>query len=176
MLSSIAAAASAAASSAVSAVGKLASGEGLPFEKGAEVTSFAGKTPWRMYAGKKDRPEGTVKCSVFLYDIKTKKSEQELATVRNALKRLRTMKHPYLLKCIEGGEVLDQKGGGFIYILTEPVQPLDDVLASLQDTPGGLIWGVYTLAAAIKFLNIDCNIVHGQATPSTIDPARVPAP
>lgn len=173
MLSAIASAASSAASSALSAAGKLAAGDGLPFEKGDEVTSYAGKhpeSPWKMYAGKKELAggQGAVECSVFLYDVKLKKSEQEFSIARNAMKKMRTMKHPYVLRCIEGGEKLDDKGGGFIYILTEPVQPLDDVLATLQETPGGLAWGVYTLAAAIKFLNIDCNIVHGQVCTASL--------
>ena len=46
-----------------------------------------------------------------------------------------------------------------------PYTDLEDfaeVLDALLETPGGIAWGVYTLAAAIKFLNIDCNIVHGQ--------------
>jgi hypothetical protein len=37
-----------------SSVSKLVSGTQLPFEQGEEITSFAGKTPWRMYSGKKD--------------------------------------------------------------------------------------------------------------------------
>ena len=53
--------------------------------------------------------------------MKTKKSDRELSTVRNALKRLRTMKHPYLLRCIDAGEVNNEKGTGTIYLVTEPV-------------------------------------------------------
>ena len=155
MLSSLASAASAAANAAAKYVG----GPGLPFDTGPEVPSFAGKGPWKMHQGKK---EGHGPVSIFLYDLKTKKSDAELSTVRNAVRRLRTMKHPYLLKCIEAGEQLDQKGGGTIYVVTEPVQPLEDVLDGLRESPGSIAWGIYTLAAAIKFLNIDCNIVHGQ--------------
>ena len=39
---------------------------------------------------------------------------------------------------------------------------LDEVIEALQATPGGIAWGIYTLAAAVKFLNMDCNIIHGQ--------------
>ena len=156
------AAAAAAASGALSAASKMVSGDGLPFETGAEVTSFAGKSVWRMHSGKKTNPEGNKEdVTIFLCDVKGK-SDRELTLARNAVKRLRTMKHPYLLKCLDAGEKLDQKGGGTIYLVTEPVMPVEDVLESLHETPGGLAWGVYTLAAAIKFLNMDCNIVHGQ--------------
>ena len=159
-LSSVAAAAKSAASAAATAAASAMSGNGLPFETGPEHTQFAGTgaSPWRMHSGKMDK-HGEV--SIFLYDLKTKKSERELAQVRNAAKKMRTMKHPYLLKCLDAGENLDQKGGGIIWVVTEPVQPLVEVLDELQKTPGGICWGVYTVAAAIKFLNIDCNIVHG---------------
>eukprot|EP00966_Prymnesium_polylepis_P104065 2409960-Prymnesium_polylepis.1 len=160
MSSLFASAASSLASAASAGLTKLVTASaGLPFETGEEITSFAGKTPWRMHHGKKDGEP----VSLFLYNLKDKKSERELTLVRNALRRLRTMKHPYLLRCIEGGEVgVDGKGNGTIYLITEPVQPLEDVLATLQETPASLAWGVYTLAAAINFLNMDCKIVHGQ--------------
>ena len=154
-LSSLAKSASAAAAS----VSSMVSGSNLPFETGAEYTSVRDKMPWKMHAGTKEH-HGDV--SIFLYNIKEAKSPAELAQVRNAMKKLRTIKHPYLLRCIDAGEIPDNKGGGTIYVVTEPVQPLCEVIESLQATPGGIAWGIYTVAAAVKFLNIDCNIVHGQ--------------
>ena len=147
-----------AASAAAASVSSMVSGTNLPFETGAEFTSVRGKMPWKMHAGTKDGAD----VSIFLYDLKEKKSEAELAQVRNAMRRLRTIKHPYLLKCLDAGESTDNKGGGVIYIVTEPVQPLCEVIEALQATPGGIAWGIYTLAAAVKFLNMDCNIIHGQ--------------
>ena len=149
------------ASSAAKMAASMAAGTSLPFELGPEITSYIG--PWKMYTGKKENKEGIKEpVSIFIYDLKTKKNEQEHSLVKNALKRLRTMKHPYLLKCIDAGEQLDGKGGGQIWMVTEPVQPLEDVIDSLREAPGSVAWGTYTLTAAIKFLNIDCNIVHGQ--------------
>ena len=60
------------------------------------------------------------------------------------------MKHPYLLRCIEAGEQLDGKGGGTMYIVTEPVQPLEDVLVSLQET--SLIPSQYKFLTALPLL------------------------
>ena len=91
-------------------------------------------------------------------------SPAQSSAARNAMKKLRTIKHPYLVKCLDAGEINDQKGGGTIYIVTEPVQPLSEVLSELQQTPASIVWGVYTLAAAVNFLNIDCKIVHGQVS------------
>ena len=56
------------------------------------------------------------------------------------------------------------------------MQPLEDLLPSFVDTPGALAWGVYTLAAATNFLNIDCKIVHGQITLSSLFVDKVPPP
>lgn len=101
--------------------------------------------------------------------MKDKKSDSELSLVRNAMRRLRLMKHPYLLKCIEAGEhAVDSKGNGLLYLITEPVVPLESVLSSLQETPASLAWGTYTLAAAINFLNSDCRIVHAHISLSSI--------
>ena len=149
----------------------------LPFTTESEYTSFAGKSPWRMYKGKKDVPDpkggsNKVECTIFVHDLKGASPAQSSAA-RNAMKKLRTIKHPYLVKCLDAGEINDQKGGGTIYIVTEPVQPLDTVIDSLGDTPGALAWGVYTLAAAVNFLNMDASSIHGQAH---APPPRLPPP
>ena len=90
-------------SAATSAAAKLAGalqGQQLPFELGPEVEEFAGKSPWQLYTGKK---EGLGEVSIFMYDMK-KGTDMQLALVRNAVKRLRVLKHPYLLKCLDAGE------------------------------------------------------------------------
>ena len=81
----------------MSAASKMVSGDGLPFETGAEVTSYAGKGPWRMYNGKYKPPgaEEQQVVSLFLYNLKDKKSERELSQVRNCVKKLRTIKAKY---------------------------------------------------------------------------------
>ena len=71
-----------AASSAAGSLSKMVSGQGLPFELGAEVTSFAGKTPWRLYAAKKERPDGTMAVSAFIYDMKTPCATRSSASAR----------------------------------------------------------------------------------------------
>ena len=150
------------------AAGLMSGAAALPFTTESEYTSFAGKSPWRMYKGKKDVPDpkggsNKVECTIFVHDLKGASPAQSSAA-RNAMKKLRTIKHPYLVKCLDAGEINDQKGGGTIYIVTEPVQPLSEVLSELQQTPASIVWGVYTLAAAVNFLNIDCKIVHGQVS------------
>ena len=156
-----------AASAGLKMAASMASGTSLPFEQGPQITSYQGIM--KMYSGKRENKEGVKEIvSIFMYDLKNKKSDEELALVKNAQRRLRTIKHPYLLRCIDAGEQLDNKGGGIIWIVTEPVQPLEDVIDNLREAPGSIAWGTYTLAAAIKFLNIDCNIVHGQVCLSSL--------
>lgn len=84
----------------VSAASKLVSGANLPYELGEERTSFAGKTPWRLYAGRSRKLDCDV--TVFLYEIK-KGTEAQTEMARNALRRYRTLKHPYCVKCLESG-------------------------------------------------------------------------
>ena len=121
------------------AAGLMSGAAALPFTTESEYTSFAGKSPWRMYKGKKDVPDpkggsNKVECTIFVHDLKGASPAQSSAA-RNAMKKLRTIKHPYLVKCLDAGEINDQKGGGTIYIVTEPVQPLSEVLSELQQTP-----------------------------------------
>ena len=161
-----------AAGAAAGAVAKaVAGGPTLPFETGEEVKSFAGKSCWKLHSGKKeDRATGKMQdVSLFLFDMKDR-APAEVAAAKNGMRRMRTIKHPYLLKCFDAGEVPDNKGGGVIWIATEPVQPLDAVIESLSDTPGALAWGVYTLAAAVNFLNMDASSIHGQAPPPPSPP------
>jgi len=149
-------------SSMVSAASKLVAGANLPYELGEEYASFAGKTPWRLYAGKSRKLECDV--TVFLYDIK-KGTDAQTELARNAMRRYRTLKHPYCVKCLDAGELADN---GLIFLLTEPVTPLADALAELSRTPSSLVWGLYTLAAAVNFLSIDCKMVHGMVSLSSI--------
>ena len=107
------------------AAGLMSGATALPFTTESEYTSFAGKSPWRMYKGKKDVPDpkggsNKVECTIFVHDLKGASPAQSSAA-RNAMKKLRTIKHPYLVKCLDAGEINDQKGGGTIYIVTEPV-------------------------------------------------------
>ena len=83
-------------SAAAGAAAKLvAGGPSLPFETGPEVTSFQGKSPWRLHSGKKeDKATGKMQdVSLFLFDMKDR-APAELAAARNGMRRMRTIKHP----------------------------------------------------------------------------------
>ena len=57
------------------AAGLMSGAAALPFTTESEYTSFAGKSPWRMYKGKKDVPDpkggsNKVECTIFVHDLK----------------------------------------------------------------------------------------------------------
>ncbi|KAI8378521.1 hypothetical protein BD560DRAFT_325218 [Blakeslea trispora] len=65
------------------------------------------------------------------------------------------MRHPDILRYLDGVETEQS-----IMFVTEPVEPLSSQLN--QDPDNNLIlWGLYKIANAIKFLNHDCDMVHG---------------
>ncbi|KAI8092662.1 armadillo-type protein [Halteromyces radiatus] len=81
---------------------------------------------------------------------------------RNAFKRLRTLRHPDLLKYLDGVE-----NEQAIMFVTDPVEPLSNQLG--QDPDQNLVlWGLYKIANAIKFLNNDCSLIHGNIRTSSI--------
>ncbi|KAI7906564.1 uncharacterized protein BX663DRAFT_427236 [Cokeromyces recurvatus] len=72
------------------------------------------------------------------------------------------MRHPDILRYLDGIETEQS-----IMFVTEPVEPLTNQLN--QDPDKNLIlWGLYKIANAIKFLNDDCNVVHGNIRVASI--------
>ncbi|RKO89272.1 armadillo-type protein, partial [Blyttiomyces helicus] len=98
--------------------------------------------------------------TVFIFDAVRDRDKLPLA--RNALKKSRTIRHPDMLRFIEGAETDSQ-----IIIGTEPVEPLDVQLRDASD-PNIISWGLYKIASAIKFLNGDCSMIHGNLRKSSI--------
>ncbi|TPX30326.1 hypothetical protein SmJEL517_g06091 [Synchytrium microbalum] len=69
------------------------------------------------------------------------------------------MRHPTLLKFVDGVETEKE-----IYIATEPVQPL----SAIPKDSLIIQWGLWSLINAIKFINTDCGLVHGNITRSSV--------
>ncbi|KAI8822171.1 armadillo-type protein [Fimicolochytrium jonesii] len=124
-------------------------GPALPFSVG-EPVHFA--PLWTIHDGVKKDDRSPV--SVFVFDIQRNRDKLPLA--RNALKKCRTIRHPDLLKVYEGVETETK-----IIIGTEHVTPLNvhNPLRSLN--PNLIAWGLYKVAWALKFLNGDCKMIHG---------------
>lgn len=117
--------------------------------------------------------------SIFEYDLSdpTKKNLKCFAT--NAFRKLRTTRHPDVLKFMDVVET-----DSTIYIMTERIQPLQNVLPSWssrepQQREDWLLWGLhriavccglsfrflpvsYNLQVALAFVNESCSSTHGK--------------
>lgn len=107
---------------------------------------------WRLYKGKKD----DLDISVFILDLQKYPEKREEG--KNALKRIKTLKHPSILKFIDGVEEASQ-----IIIATEEIQSLSINLKN-QDN---IVWGLWKIANVLQFLNQQ-GIIHGNLRISSI--------
>eukprot|EP01133_Synstelium_polycarpum_P007413 gene7413-8670_t len=131
----------------------------FPYVIGTPVSSYLGKSLWTLHAGTKKDDGSAV--SIFSFDIKKNPSKLEVA--KNGFKRAKTIRHPNFLTFLDGIE-LDTH----IYIVTEPVVPLDDALEDIKKYDNALSWGIYQVTKALSFINNDCNLTHGNVNLTTI--------
>ncbi|KAI0225439.1 Nuclear aminoacylation-dependent tRNA export pathway component [Massospora cicadina] len=91
---------------------------------------------------------------------------------RQALRRLRMLRHPDLLSYRAGVGAIDS---GPVYFVTERVRPVgrplnffgseeEEVELSKTQRQQLLAWGLYKTGSALRFLNLDCSLVHGLVT------------
>ncbi|KDQ15249.1 hypothetical protein BOTBODRAFT_108853 [Botryobasidium botryosum FD-172 SS1] len=135
------------------------SGITLPFSLGDKVSYYEGKTIWTLYEATKRDDSSPV--SVFYFDASLPNHRNLLPLARNALRKLRTIRHPDVLKFID---VVDAENT--IYIVTERVQPLGQVLQgwaskSERAKEDWLIWGLHRISVALAFVNDSCQSTHG---------------
>ncbi|KAF9115307.1 hypothetical protein BGX27_008309 [Mortierella sp. AM989] len=98
--------------------------------------------------------------SILCFDSVRQKDKLPLA--RNAFKKFRTIRHPDLIKYIDGVET-----ESYIYIVTDAVTPLQDHLRADLD-PNLIRWGLYKVANVLKFLTVDASFIHGNIRTSSI--------
>ncbi|KAF5019145.1 hypothetical protein F66182_8850 [Fusarium sp. NRRL 66182] len=107
---------------------------------------------WTLYNGTK-REDGS-NCSIFSFDITANKSRLPLA--KNALKKLRTLRHPGVIKVLDAVETET-----YIYIATERVVPLRWHVRRKSLSPETIKWGMHSISRTIKFINEDASSIHG---------------
>ncbi|KAH7011691.1 armadillo-type protein [Ilyonectria destructans] len=107
---------------------------------------------WTLYNGTK-REDGS-NCSIFSFDITANRSQLPLA--KNALKKLRTLRHPGVIKVLDAVETET-----YIYIATERVVPLRWHVRRKSLSPETIKWGVHSIARTIKFINDEASSIHG---------------
>ncbi|CAG8581402.1 8997_t:CDS:10 [Ambispora gerdemannii] len=130
----------------------------FPYNFGEKVVEYENLSIWELFRGTKKEDGSAV--SIFTFDCT--KQNYWLPLARNAFKKMRTIRHPDLLRYVDGVET-----ESYIYIVTDYVAPLNSQSSSLSDVNLKL-WGLYKVANALNFLNNDCSIVHGNVRISSI--------
>ncbi|KNE89963.1 SCY1 protein kinase [Puccinia striiformis f. sp. tritici PST-78] len=152
----------------------LSKGGGIPnlpgFGLGSKESSFDGQTIWTQFEGIKREDNSNV--SIFVYDslntnqlnsnsfIGSKDRKLLLGFAKNSLKKLRSLRHPDILKFIDGSET-----DSAVYIITEKVSSLsvklDQLKMAKQTEVEWKIWGLSRIVSALKFLNGPGTSTHG---------------
>ncbi|KAI1791247.1 armadillo-type protein [Ganoderma leucocontextum] len=135
------------------------SGLNLPFSLGPKVASFENRTIWSLYDGTKKDDGSPV--SLFEFEANTPAKKNLLPLAKNALRKLRTIRHPDVLKLMEVVET-----DTTIHIMTERVRPLGPAITewqskSAQEREGWLVWGLHRVSVALAFLNDSASSTHG---------------
>ncbi|KHN96916.1 protein kinase-like protein [Metarhizium album ARSEF 1941] len=128
----------------------IATGPPFPYSFGDKVD--IDESVFTLYNGTK-REDGS-NCSIFSFDITASRGRLPLA--RNALKKLRTMRHPGVIKVLDTVETET-----YIYIATERVVPLRWHVRRKSLAPETIKWGLHSIARTIKFINTDASSIHG---------------
>ncbi|KAG2142740.1 uncharacterized protein EDB93DRAFT_601216 [Suillus bovinus] len=140
------------------------SGLNLPFSLGAKVYSC--ETFWTLYDATK-REDGSL-VSVFEYDLTHPLNKSTIPLARNSLRKLRTIRHPDVLRFIDVVE-----SDSAICIMTERVRPLPLALSQsssnvAREREDWLIWGLHRISVALAFLNDSASSTHGNVRPNAV--------
>ncbi|SPN97476.1 probable protein kinase family protein [Cephalotrichum gorgonifer] len=128
----------------------IAKGPPFPYSFGEKVD--IDESIWTLSNGTK-REDGS-RCSIFSFDIAANRSRLPLA--RNALKKLRTLRHPGVIKVLDTVET-----DSYIYIATERLVPLRWHVKRKSLSPEAIKWGLHSVANTLKFINKDAASIHG---------------
>ncbi|CAE7145252.1 unnamed protein product [Rhizoctonia solani] len=141
------------------------SGLTLPFSLGDRVIAY-GDPVWTLYDATKRDDSSPV--SVFAFDASDPQRRDLLPLAKNALRKLRTTRHPDILKFIDVVET-----DSSIHIVTERVQPLWAALERWSSKPvksreEWLTWGLHRISVALAFINDACQSSHGMVRVESI--------
>ncbi|KZF25648.1 protein kinase [Xylona heveae TC161] len=141
-------------SAVASAISK---GPPFPYSFGDRVD--VSQSVWSLHNGTK-REDGS-NCSIFSFDAVANKAYVPLA--RNAVRKLRTLRHPGIIKVLETVET-----DTYIYIATERITPLEWHIRRKSLTTESIKWGLFTISKALKFINDEATSVHGNVRVSSV--------
>ncbi|KAJ1982524.1 Nuclear aminoacylation-dependent tRNA export pathway component [Dimargaris xerosporica] len=136
-----------------------AGGAQFPYQIGEPLPDQDETSLWTLHHGTRRDDQSAV--TVFMFEAAKDRNRVPLA--KNAYRKLRTMRHPDLLNYVDGLETAD-----VIYIVTQPVVPLQAYLAEHHGDAQLVLWGLYKIAQALEFLNGTCQVVHGNVRASSV--------
>ncbi|KAI9753735.1 MAG: hypothetical protein M4579_005026 [Chaenotheca gracillima] len=114
---------------------------------------------WALHNGTK-KEDGS-SCSIFSFDVTNNRSRLPLA--RNSLRKLRTLRHPGVVKVLDTVET-----EAYLYIATERVTPLSWHVRRKSLSPETIKWGLCSTAKTLKFINEEASSVHGNIRISSV--------
>jgi SCY1-like protein 1 len=132
----------------------------LPYNIGEEVKTYE-HSLFQMHDGVRIEDQRPV--SIFAFDVN--KHGKSLGVAKNALRRMKILRHPNIVEFIDGIELPNM-----IYIVTEQVEPLVFEATDKHDKQQmhGLCLGLSRIASAVSWLNNDVAAVHGNVSPSAL--------
>ncbi|KAJ2161632.1 Nuclear aminoacylation-dependent tRNA export pathway component [Coemansia sp. RSA 552] len=151
--------------STLSKVGGLGSGNIPDFHYaiGQKMDWSSGRGIWDVHTA-----QGTTgkrqEATVFVFD--KAQGTSHTAAAQNALKRMRTLRHPSIARYLDGAETAEA-----IYIATEPLEPLALGPVGADGDEGAeelRRWGLFKVAEALRFINNDCKLIHGNVSADSV--------
>ncbi|PUU79747.1 armadillo-type protein [Tuber borchii] len=115
---------------------------------------------WALFNGTK-REDGS-NCSIFSFEINDS-TRSRLPLAKNALRKLRTLRHPGVVRIIDSVET-----DTYIYIATERITPLSWHVRREALNTETIKWGLHSIAITLKFINEEAASIHGNIRTSSI--------
>lgn len=117
---------------------------------------YKSKSSWELHDGTKKQTQEKV--SVFVCEGTP--NDLKLTCAKAAIKRLKTLRHPSILKYIDSLETEKT-----VYLVTEYVSPLNGYFESNSNYTDeqktfATSWGLHQISKGIWFLVNDCNLFH----------------
>ncbi|ANZ75357.1 BA75_03111T0 [Komagataella pastoris] len=109
---------------------------------------------WNVYKGT-SKADKTVNCSIFMVDTKSVTDELFVDMIGNAFKFSKVLKLPGVLNVLHASSNDSQ-----YYIVTEQALPLDKYLSQNDLTSEQLLFGLYNISEALKFINVEGATAH----------------
>ncbi|KAJ8907117.1 hypothetical protein NDN08_003599 [Rhodosorus marinus] len=135
--------------------------QGLGYTITETIPSYSNAQVWGLQKGvKKETGEEAL---IFVYDPKSDKQGLKKRLAQSCQLRLKTFRHPDILKFITSTEGSD----GSLHIATENAVPLADLMQKGSLTPEAIQWGLVCVSRALGFVHSG-TLVHGSLSPASV--------